>query len=134
MIEKTLGIIKPQAVAAGDSGMIITLIELNKFKILSMQKMHLSKAQAEQFYAVHKERPFFGELVDAMVTGPVIVMALEGENAISGWRDLMGATDPKKAALGTMRRMFGEHIGNNAVHGSDAPETAAQELKFFFDL
>jgi len=131
-MEKTFAMIKPNAVAAGHSGPIISLIELNKFKVLRMQKVQLTKSQAEQFYAVHKERPFYGELVEAMITGPVIIMALEGENAIAGWRELMGATDPKKATYGTIRRMFGEHIGDNAVHGSDAPETAHEELKFFF--
>lgn len=132
MIEKTLAIIKPNAVADGNSGMIITLIELNKFAVKRMQKMQLTRAQAEQFYAVHKERPFYGELVDTMISGPVVVMALERDNAILAWRDLMGATDPKKAAVGTIRYMFAEDIGNNGTHGSDASETAAQELKFFF--
>lgn len=131
-MEKTLAIIKPNAVTAGNSGLIITLIERNKFAIKRMQKMQLTQQQAEAFYAVHKERPFYGELVQTMTAGPVIVMALERDNAIVCWRDLMGATDPKKAAMGTLRYMFAESIGNNATHGSDAPETAAQELKFFF--
>ena len=132
MVEKTFAIIKPDATAAGYSGQIINIIELNKFTIARMQKLQLSPAQAEQFYAIHKERSFFRELVDYMISGPVIVMALEKENAIQDWRDLMGATDPKKAAPGTMRKMFGTSIGNNATHGSDAAETAKVELKFFF--
>lgn len=131
-MERTLAIIKPDAVASGHSGHIINLIELNKFLITRMQKTQLTKTQAEQFYDIHKERPFYGELVDGMIKGPVIVMALESENAITRWRDLMGATDPKKAAMGTMRWMFGVHIGSNATHGSDAPETAKRELSFFF--
>ena len=132
MLEKTFAIIKPDAVANGDSGDIISLIERNKFTILRMEKKQLSKEQAEQFYAVHKERPFFGELVEGMIKGPVIVMALEKEDGIKGWRDLMGATNPEDAALGTMRKMFGTDIGSNATHGSDAPETAKAELAFFF--
>lgn len=132
MTERTLAIIKPNLVAKKSSGLITTLIELNKFSIVRMEKASLTKERAEQFYAVHKERPFFRELVDHMITGPVIVMALERENAITAWRDLMGATDPKKAAIGTMRYMFGVDIGDNGTHGSDAPETAKQELAFFF--
>ena len=132
MAERTLAIIKPNAVAAGNSGLIIHLLELNKFNIKRMQKMELTKQQAEAFYAVHKERPFFGELVETMTSGPVVVMALERDNAILGWRELMGATDPNKAAFGTLRKMFGANIGMNAVHGSDSPGTAQTELKFFF--
>ncbi len=132
MIEKTLAIIKPNAVKEKKSGQIITLIELNKFSIIRMHKMQLSQKQAEQFYDVHKERPFFRELVDVMISGPVIVMALERDNAITAWRDVMGATDPKKAALGTIRYMLFEDIGNNGTHGSDSPETAKKELTFFF--
>lgn len=131
-MERTLAIIKPDAVASGQSGSIIKIIELNKFMIARMQKMQLTKKQAEIFYEVHKDRPFYGELVDGMIKGPVIVMALEADNAITLWRDLMGATDPLKAAVGTIRRMFGVHIGSNATHGSDAPETAKKELAFFF--
>lgn len=131
-MEKTFAIIKPDAVAAHHTGMIISLIELNKFTIKGMRKVHLTRAQAEEFYAVHKERSFFGELVEYMISGPVVVMALEKENAIQEWRDLMGATNPAKAAPGTIRKMFGTSIGNNATHGSDAPETAAVEVKFFF--
>ncbi len=132
MLERTLAIIKPDAISHLDSGLIIQLIELNKFTIARMQKMQMTRQQAEQFYDVHKERPFFQELVDTMISGPVIVMALEKENAIADWRDLMGATDPTKAAPGTIRKMFGRHIGSNASHGSDAPETAKQEVSFFF--
>ncbi len=132
MAERTFAIIKPDAIDARVSGMIINLIELNKFHIVRMQKVHLTKAQAEQFYDIHRERPFFGELVEYMISGPVIIMALEKENAIQQWRDVMGATDPKKAAPATIRYMFGTSIGNNATHGSDSPENAKKELKFFF--
>lgn len=131
-MEITFGIIKPGAVEDGFSGMIINLIERNKFTIKRLQKMQLTTEQAEQFYAVHKERPFYQELVTTMTEGPVIVMALEKENAISAWRDLMGATNPAEAGMGTLRKMFGRNIGHNATHGSDAPETAKAELKFFF--
>ena len=132
MLEKTLAIIKPDAIAAGNTGIIITLIERNKFDILKMHKDQLTRKDAEEFYAVHKERPFFNELVETMISGPVIIMALERDNAISAWRDLMGATDPKKAAIGTIRYMFAEYIGKNATHGSDSPETAKVELGFFY--
>lgn len=132
MAERTFAIIKPDAVDAHVSGMIINLIELNKFHILRMQKVQLTKAQAEQFYDIHRDRPFFGELVEYMISGPVIIMALEKENAVQQWRDLMGATDPKKAAPGTIRSMFGSSIGSNATHGSDSPENATKELTFFF--
>lgn len=132
MIEKTLAIIKPDTVALGQSGMIISLIELNEFSIIGMKKVQLSKAEAEKFYAVHKERPFYGELVESMAKGPVIVMVLEKENAIKDWRDLMGATNPATAAVGTIRKMFGISIGSNATHGSDAQQTAQVEVPFFF--
>lgn len=132
MTETTFGIIKPGAVKDGHSGMIVNLIETNGFTIKRLQKMQLTKEQAEQFYAVHKERPFYQELVTTMTEGPVIVMALEKENAISSWRDLMGATNPAEASMGTLRKMFGRDIGHNATHGSDAPETAKVELDFFF--
>jgi nucleoside-diphosphate kinase len=131
-MERTFAIIKPDATATKHAGNIISIIELNGFNIIGMQKKQLTRAEAETFYAVHKERPFFGELVNYMISGPVIVMALEKENAIQEWRDLMGATNPAKAAPGTLRRMFGTSIGSNATHGSDAPETAKEELKFFF--
>ena len=132
MLERTFAIIKPDAVAAKHSGSIINLIELNKFSIIGMEKLTMTKQQAETFYAVHKARPFFGELVNYMISGPVIILALEKENAINEWRDLMGATNPAQAAVGTLRRMFGTSIGSNATHGSDAPETAKEELAFFF--
>lgn len=132
MIERTFAMIKPDAVAAKNSGKIIDLIEQNGFTILGLQKTKIQKNKAQEFYAVHKERPFFGELVDFVTSGPVIVMALERDNAIKAWRDLMGATDSKKAAQGTIRNLFGTDIGNNAVHGSDAPETAQTELALFF--
>jgi nucleoside-diphosphate kinase len=132
MKERTLAIIKPDSVAAHHSGDIIKIIELNKFTIVAMKKLQLSRAQAEAFYEVHKTRSFFGELVSYMMSGPFIVMALEKEDAVAQWRTLMGATNPAQAAPGTIRYMFGTSIGSNATHGSDAPETAAQELKFFF--
>ncbi|MCL4229708.1 nucleoside-diphosphate kinase [Candidatus Dependentiae bacterium] len=132
MLEKTFAMIKPDAVNAKNSGAIIELIERNGFTILGMEKIMLSKEKAQTFYAVHKERPFFGELVDFVTSGPVIVIALERENAIQAWRDLMGATDPNKAQIGTLRKMFGTNVGSNATHGSDAPETAQQELSLFF--
>lgn len=131
-MEKTIAIIKPDAVANKHSGQIINIIELNGFTISNMTKGQLAKEDAQEFYAVHKERPFYGELVDYMTSGSVIVMELEKENAIAEWRDLMGATNPAKANPGTIRRMFGTSIGSNAVHGSDSAETAAQEVEFFF--
>ncbi|ADD69217.1 Nucleoside-diphosphate kinase [Denitrovibrio acetiphilus DSM 12809] len=131
-MERTFAIIKPDATAAGDAGAIITRIEKEGFKIIGLKKIHLSKKQAEGFYAVHKERPFFGDLTDFMCSAPCIVMILEKENAIKDWRDLMGATNPADAAEGTMRKEFGKSIDNNATHGSDAPETAAYEMAFFF--
>ena len=132
MVETTLAIIKPDAVQSKHSGLIVNLIELNQFTITSLRKMHLARKEAEAFYAVHKERSFFGELVDYMVSGPVIVMALTKENAVQEWRDLMGATNPANAAPGTLRRMFGTSIGSNATHGSDSLQNAAQEVAFFF--
>jgi len=132
MTEKTLAIIKPEAVAQGHTGSIIFMIEKNGFTISEMKKVHLTQKEAEAFYAVHKERPFYGELVHGMTTGPVVVMALEKEGAILAWRELMGATDPHKASHGTVRRMFGTSIGSNATHGSDAPQTAQEEVAFFF--
>lgn len=131
-MEKTLAIIKPDAIQAKYSGKIIDRIEQEGFNIIGMKRLRLSKQQAESFYAVHKDRGFFKELVDFMCSGPVIVMALEKPNAIQAWRDLMGATDPAKAAPNTLRKLFGQNIGNNATHGSDAPETAKVEVKFFF--
>jgi nucleoside-diphosphate kinase len=131
-IERTLSIIKPDAVAKNVIGKIVSRFEAAGLKIVAAKLVHLSRNEAEQFYAVHKERPFFKDLVDFMISGPVFVQALEGENAIAKNRDLMGATDPKKAAAGTIRADFADSIDANAVHGSDAPETAASEISFFF--
>ncbi|HAI69637.1 MAG TPA: nucleoside-diphosphate kinase [Gammaproteobacteria bacterium] len=131
--ERTLSIIKPDAVAKNVIGNIYSRFEKAGLRIIASKMLHLTREQAEGFYAVHKERPFFGELVDFMITGPVMVQALEGENAISINRDLMGATDPKKAAPGTIRADFAQTVDENAVHGSDAPETAKTEIAFFFN-
>ena len=131
-IERTLSIIKPDAVAKNVIGQIYSRFEAAGLKIAAAKLVHLSRAEAEQFYAVHKERPFFKDLVDFMVSGPVMIQVLEGENAIAKNRELMGATDPKKAAAGTIRADFADSIDANAVHGSDAPETAAVEVSFFF--
>lgn len=132
MMETTFAIIKPDAVKAHNTGKIIDMIEKHGFEIVRMQKLQLTPAQAEQFYAVHNQRPFFGELVAFITSGPVVVMALRKENAIKAWRDLMGHTDPAKADEGTIRKLFGANIGSNASHGSDAPETAKMELQQFF--
>ena len=131
-VQRTFGIIKPDAVAKGHVGSILALIEKNGFKIVGLRKIQLSQAQAEAFYSVHKERPFYAGLVKFMTEAPVVVMALEKDNAILAWRELMGATNPEKAAEGTLRKLFAENIERNAVHGSDASETAAQEIPFFF--
>ena len=130
--QRTLGIIEPDAVEAGRIGAIIDMIEHAGLRIAAMRLIHLSRGQAQEFYAVHKERPFYGELVDFMVRGPVVVMALEGKDAIKGWRTLMGATDPAGADPGTVRKLYGKTIGENAVHGSDSPDTARFEVGFFF--
>jgi nucleoside-diphosphate kinase len=132
MVEYTFAMIKPDAVRAHNSGKIIDLIEKNGFEIVKMEKRHLTKKDVETFYAIHRERPFFNEMVNFVISGPVIIMALKKDNAIAQWRELMGATDPLKAADGTIRKLFGANIGNNATHGSDAPETAALELGQFF--
>ncbi|MBN1958928.1 MAG: nucleoside-diphosphate kinase [Desulfuromonadales bacterium] len=132
-MERTFAIIKPDAFAAGHAGQILARIYAEGFKVVGLKKLYLSKVEAEGFYAVHKERPFFGELTDFMSSGPCIVMALEAENAILKWRELMGATNPAEAAEGTLRKEFGSSIGENATHGSDAPETAAFELGYFFN-
>lgn len=132
MTERTFAMIKPDAVAAKNAGKIIDLIEQNGFTIVGMRKMNIDKVKAEQFYAVHKERPFFGELVSFVTSGPVVVMALEKDNAVKAWRDLMGATDSRKADKGTIRNLFGTDIGKNAAHGSDAADTAKTELALFF--
>jgi nucleoside-diphosphate kinase len=131
-IERTFSIIKPDAVAAGQSGEILAMIQKAGFKILGLRMMRLTPDQARGFYAVHKERPFFEGLVKFMTEGPIIVMALERENAIPGLREVMGATNPEKAAEGTIRKRFAENIERNCIHGSDAPETAEVELRFFF--
>ncbi len=131
-VERTLSIIKPDAVAKNVIGQIYTRFESNGLKIVASKMKWLSRQEAEAFYAVHKERPFFKDLVDFMVSGPVQVQVLEGENAIMKNRELMGATDPKKAAKGTICADFAQSIDANAVHGSDSPETAAVEIAFFF--
>ena len=131
-MERTFAIIKPDAVKKRVTGQIIARIEAAGFTIRGMRMIHMSKAEAEGFYYVHKARPFFGGLTDFMSSGPCVVMALEAEGAIKKWRDLMGATDPAKAEPGTLRKEFGASIDNNATHGSDAPETAAFELGYFF--
>ena len=131
-VERTLSIIKPDAVAKNVIGQIYTRFENAGLKIAAARMMHLSRAEAEGFYAVHKERPFFNDLVNFMISGPVIVQVLEGENAILKNRELMGATDPQKADKGTIRADFADSIDANAVHGSDAPETAAVEIAYFF--
>lgn len=131
-VERTFSIIKPDAVAKNAIGQILARFEAAGLKIIAARMMHLSRAQAEGFYAVHRERPFFKDLVDFMISGPVLVQVLQGENAILKNRELMGATDPKKAAKGTIRADFADSIDANAVHGSDAPETARVEIAFFF--
>ena len=131
-VERTFSIIKPDAVAKNAIGQILARFEAAGLKIIAARMMHLSRAQAEGFYAVHRERPFFKDLVEFMISGPVLVQVLQGENAIARNRELMGATDPKKAAKGTIRADFAASIDANAVHGSDAPETARTEIAFFF--
>ena len=131
-VERTLSIIKPDAVAKNVIGKIYSRFEKAGLQIVAARMMHLTKEQAGEFYAVHKERPFYGELVDFMTSGPVMVQVLEGEDAIAKNREVMGATNPKEAADGTIRADFAETVDENAVHGSDAPETAAVEIKFFF--
>lgn len=132
MSNLTFGIIKPDAVAKGHSGKIIDRIIAAGFKIRGMKLIHQSKKQAEGFYAVHSARPFFGELTEFMSSGPCIVLALEKENAVPAWRELMGATNPAEAAEGTIRKDFAGSIGENAVHGSDSEENAAIEIAYFF--
>lgn len=131
-VEKTLSIIKPDAVAKCVIGDIYSRFMKAGLKVVAAKMMHLTEAQAGEFYAVHKDRPFFGELVDFMTSGPVMVQVLEGENAILANREVMGATNPKEAAAGTIRADFAESIDANAVHGSDGPETAKEEINFFF--
>jgi nucleoside-diphosphate kinase len=131
-VERTFSILKPDSVSAGHAGEILSVIEKAGFRISALRMTRLTEAQAQGFYAVHRERPFFSGLVKFMTEGPIVVMALERENAIVGLRDVMGATDPAKAAGGTIRKLFGTDIERNAIHGSDGPETAETELRFFF--
>ena len=131
-LERTLSIIKPDAVEKNVIGQIYTRFEAGGLKIIAARMMHLSRAEAEGFYAVHRERPFFRDLVEFMISGPVLVQVLEGERAIAKNRDLMGATDPKKAAKGTIRADFADSIDANAVHGSDSPDAAKAEIAYFF--
>lgn len=132
MSNSTFGIIKPDAVAAGHTGSIIQRILAGGFKIRGLKLIYLTRRQAEGFYAVHRERPFFAGLTEFMSSGPCVVMALEKEGAVKAWRDLMGATDPAKADPGTLRKEFGGSVGENAVHGSDSDENAAIEISYFF--
>jgi nucleoside-diphosphate kinase len=131
-VERTLSIIKPDATRRNLTGAIVDRFEKAGLRVIASRRIRLSKEQAEAFYAVHKERPFFGSLVSFMTSGPVVVQVLEGESAIAKNREVMGATNPEKAAAGTIRKDFAENMEANSVHGSDAPETAAQEIKFFF--
>ena len=131
-MERTFAIIKPNAFADGNSGKILSRIYEEGFKVVGLKKLYMSTVEASGFYYVHKEKPFFGELVEFMASGPCIVMVLEAEGAIKKWRDLMGATNPAEAAEGTLRREFGESLGVNATHGSDASDTAAFEIGYFF--
>lgn len=131
-MERTFSIIKPDATARNLTGAINAMIEQAGLRIVAQKRLRITREQAETFYAVHKARPFFGELVDFMISGPVVVQVLQGENAIAKYRDLMGATDPAKAAEGTIRKVYATSIGENAVHGSDAADTAAQEISQFF--
>lgn len=132
-VERTLSIIKPDAVAKGAIGAILATFENADLRPIAIKMIHLTQPQAQGFYAVHKQRPFFGSLVEFMTSGPVVVSVLEGENAIARHRELMGATDPTKAAPGTIRAQWATDIERNAVHGSDAPETAQVEISYFFD-
>jgi nucleoside-diphosphate kinase len=131
-LERTFSIIKPDATRRNITGKIIDRIESSGLRVIASKRLHLSRAQAGEFYAVHKERPFFGELVDFMISGPVVVQVLEGEDAIAKYRDVMGATNPANAAPGTIRKDFAESIEANSVHGSDSADTAKEEISFFF--
>jgi len=131
-LERTFAMIKPDAVARGISGQIISMIEEAGFRIVAMKKHHITVKEAEGFYAVHKERPFFGSLVKFMTEGPSVLLLLEKDDAIKAWRDVMGATNPANAAEGTVRKRFAESIERNCAHGSDAPETAAVETVYYF--
>jgi nucleoside-diphosphate kinase len=131
-VERTFSIIKPDAVARNLTGAINAMIEQAGLRIVGQRRVRITREQAETFYSVHRERPFFGELVDFMISGPVVVQVLEGESAIAKYREIMGATDPAKAAPGTIRKVHAKSIGENSVHGSDAPDTAAKEIAQFF--
>jgi nucleoside-diphosphate kinase len=131
-IERTFSILKPDATERNLTGAINAIIEKAGLRIVAQKRVRISRGQAEKFYAVHRERPFFGELVDFMISGPVVVQVLEGDNAIAKYREVMGATDPTKAAVGTIRKMHAKSIGENSVHGSDAPDTAVREIAQFF--
>ncbi|HEV7984035.1 MAG TPA: nucleoside-diphosphate kinase [Xanthobacteraceae bacterium] len=131
-IERTFSIIKPDATARNLTGAINALIEQSGLRIVAQRRVRITREQAETFYAVHRTRPFFGELVDFMISGPVVVQVLAGENAVAKYRDIMGATDPAKAAAGTIRKLHARSIGENSVHGSDAADTAANEIAQFF--
>ncbi len=131
-VERTLAIVKPDATARGIAGKILARIEEEGFTVRAMKMVRLTKREAEGFYAVHRERPFFGSLTEFMSSGPVVVMCLEREGAIAKWREVMGATNPAEAAEGTIRKLYGVDVEKNSVHGSDAPETAATEIAFFF--
>ncbi|HEX4407350.1 MAG TPA: nucleoside-diphosphate kinase [Xanthobacteraceae bacterium] len=131
-IERTFSIIKPDATASNLTGAINAMIEKSGLRVVAQKRMRMSRAEAEAFYAVHRARPFFGELVEFMTSGPVVVQVLEGENAVAAYRDLMGATDPAKAAANTIRKVHAKSIGENSVHGSDAADTAAKEIAQFF--
>ena len=130
--ERTFSIIKPDATERNITGKIIDKLESAGLRIVAQKRIRMTREQAEGFYAVHRERPFFGELVDFMISGPVVVQVLEGDNAVAKNREVMGATNPKDAAPGTIRAEFARSVGENSVHGSDAPDTARQEIKFFF--
>jgi nucleoside-diphosphate kinase len=131
-VQRTFSIIKPDATERNLTGAVNAVIEQAGLRIIAQKRIHMTRAQAEAFYAVHKERPFFGELVDFMISAPVVVQVLEGENAIARYREVMGATNPANAAEGTIRKLFAKSVGENSVHGSDAPETAAIEIAQFF--
>ncbi len=131
-LERTFSIIKPDATRRNITGKVVAKLEEGGLRVVASKRIHMTREQAEGFYAVHKERPFFGELVDFMISAPVIVQVLEGENAIMRNREIMGDTNPKDAAAGTIRAEFAESIGENTVHGSDGPDTARDEIKFFF--
>jgi nucleoside-diphosphate kinase len=131
-VERTFSILKPDATARNVTGAINAMIEAAGLRIVAQKRLRITRAQAEQFYAVHKARPFFGDLVEFMISGPVVVQVLEGEGAIAKYRDVMGATDPAKAAAGTIRKVHAQSIEANSVHGSDAPDTAAREIAQFF--